>query len=146
MNEIKDLNEQIHKLNCQKAEILRQQEADAVEEFKTLKWIKECSARLDIHAVLASGIDRYTLHLFGPVPNFEHNNILPIYPGITFINYNQGFVMSTFSFGYGNSKSPKIVTSNTDALIRFLQEHKFKSLTFNEEDAKLYYFLHCMEK
>lgn len=144
MSTIKELNDQIYELNKQKAEILRQQEAAAVEKFKTLEWIKECSASLNINAFLASGIDRYTIHLYGSVPSFEHHNYIPIYPGVAFINYSQGYMISNFA--NDDRKTPKIVTSNTDSLIEFLQKHKFKSFSFNEEDAKLYHFLHCMEK
>lgn len=141
---LNELNDQINELNKQRAEIFRQKEADAVEKFKTLEWIKECSARLDINAFLASGIDRYTLHLYGPVPNFEHHNYIPIMKTICFINYSQGYINSDFY--RDNRKSPKIVTSNTNDLIEFLQTYKFKSLSFNEEDAKLYNFLFCMER
>lgn len=139
-DDMRELEQTIRKLQDQRNQILKEKEAADFEQFKKLEWIKETSAYLRINAFLASGTNRYEITLHGPIPNFRYNTHIPIYKTLAFTNYNSSFLAGT------SNRGPQLVTSSTDDLIEFLAKHRFKSFSFNEEDAKLYYFLHCMER
>jgi hypothetical protein len=140
MDEIRDLEKRIEELRREKAQLLEQEEVVEVEKFKKLDWVKDSSGYLRINSFLASGINRYEIVIHGPIPAFKYHRYIPLFKTITFMNYDQGLYMGT------DMRTPKLATSTTDDLVEFLQKYKFKSFSFNQEEAKLYHFLFCMER
>lgn len=138
---IRGLQKEIDELQSKKREILKQKESAELAEFLKLDWIKESSGSLHISQFMASGINRYEISLYSAqVPTFEYNSLIQIYKSIYYSN-------SSFSvFDSYGTRSPRLATSNTEDLIDFLNTYRFKSLSFNEEDAKLYNFLWNMER
>jgi hypothetical protein len=139
---LKVLRKEINELQAKQREILKQKEAADLVEFLRLDWIKEATGSLHISQFMASGINRYEISLYSAkIPDFEYNSYIPIYRSVAFSasGFN-AFSMSSYP------KQPRLATSNTNDLIDFLSTYRFKSLSFNEEDARLYNFLHNMER
>ena len=139
---LKDLQKEINELQDKQREILKRKEEADLLEFLKLDWIKDATGSLYISQFMASGLNRYEISLYSAkIPQFEYNTYIPIYRTVTFSSSN----FSSFNvYGSGNGQT-RLVTSNTNDLIDFLCTYRFKSLSFNEEDARLYNFLHNME-
>jgi hypothetical protein len=72
MSRIAEINAMIGKLQQERTDIINAENFKDAEEIKSLKWTKDCDARLCIESIWGAGLAHYKIFIFGKTPEFTN--------------------------------------------------------------------------
>ena len=127
---VAEINSEIERLKEERARLLNQNKFESEAEVQSLRWTKECYARLEINSLVSAGIPAYTITISGrTVPhtvqaitimgesNLYEENMM----------YGKSFSSDYYSF----------FTSSEKMLLEFLERVEFDKFDFNERHLRV---------
>jgi hypothetical protein len=123
MNRIAEINAMIGKLQQERTDIINAENFKNAEEIKSLKWTKDCDARLHIESIWSAGLPHYKIFIFGKTP--EHTNPITVMGESLVYEYN---VLLGKDF---MSNAPCFYTSSKETLLKFMEHVEFRNFTYD---------------
>jgi hypothetical protein len=123
MSRIAEINAMIGKLQQERTDIINAENFKNTEEIKSLKWTKDCDARLHIESGWSTGLSHYKIFIFGKTPEFT--NPINVMGESSLYEYNV-----LFGKDFMNN-STCFYTSSKETLLKFMEHVEFRNFTYD---------------
>lgn len=126
--ELKEINAELQRLEQLRRELLQKENEEAENHIKSLVWTQTSKARLEISPLLAAGIPKYKIIVYGPDVPKKMLDRVTVMGTSSLYEYNM-----LFSSGDFWENEAYFSTSSKEILLAFLKEVKFASLEYDKE-------------